>query len=443
VTSNIEHVFDTESRFLDGPQAEVVTALSRQLDATPPGSDLTALLDTVDPHQVHPSERVALLRAAARQESWLFARRSAVLATMGELDREGRPLDDEDWAREDVATTLRVHPLSANSQLHAARHLVTHLPATFSAVASGALGVTSTKVLTELTSGLDREHAAEVEQRVLPRALAQTPGRLRSVTRREVAKVDPEAFADRVRAARQTKSISRNVFEDGVAELRIGLPSDDLTLVWGYLTRKAEEPVPVGDDRDKDTRRVDALLDLVRTALGGTPQAGAPAGSDARGSEPLLQVVIDLPDLLALRDRPATLVGAGPLPADLVRAWATDCDWQRLVRDPVSGHLLDLGTRRYRPSPELVRYLQMRDRTCRFPGCTQRARRCDLDHTVPHGAEGGATAACNLACLCRRHHRLKTFTDWHYQLHSDGSTTWIDPRGSRYREPAPDAHPDS
>ncbi|WP_198598055.1 HNH endonuclease signature motif containing protein, partial [Blastococcus atacamensis] len=63
---------------------------------------------------------------------------------------------------------------------------------------------------------------------------------------------------------------------------------------------------------------------------------------------------------------------------------------------------------RYRPSEAQQRFLKARDRTCRHPGCTVRAGWADLDHVIPH-ANGGETSCANLCCLCRRHHRLKTF----------------------------------
>ncbi len=56
---------------------------------------------------------------------------------------------------------------------------------------------------------------------------------------------------------------------------------------------------------------------------------------------------------------------------------------------------------------------------------------CDLDHTIeyPHGP----TCACNLHCLCRYHHRLKTHTGWQVRRNPDGSLTWTSPRGHQYR----------
>src|SRR5664280_2560133 len=38
--------------------------------------------------------------------------------------------------------------------------------------------------------------------------------------------------------------------------------------------------------------------------------------------------------------------------------------------------------------------------------------------------------------LCRRHHRLKTFTTWSWRRGADGAIEWIDPNGVRWdREP--------
>ncbi|MGJ7440776.1 DUF222 domain-containing protein [Aquipuribacter sp. MA13-6] len=81
----------------------------------------------------------------------------------------------------------------------------------------------------------------------------------------------------------------------------------------------------------------------------------------------------------------------------------------------------------YRPSAELARAVRARDVTCRFPGCRRAALRCDLDHTVPH--PDGPTAGCNLACLCRLHHRVKHRAGWRLEQLSGGRLRWTSPSG--------------
>jgi len=93
-------------------------------------------------------------------------------------------------------------------------------------------------------------------------------------------------------------------------------------------------------------------------------------------------------------------------------------------------------TSAYRPTAHQERFLRVRDRTCRMPGCRRAPGRCDIDHGIAH-ADGGPTDCWNLCCLCRRHHRIKTFArDWYFQLLADGSLVVRTPSGvSRITRP--------
>ena len=93
----------------------------------------------------------------------------------------------------------------------------------------------------------------------------------------------------------------------------------------------------------------------------------------------------------------------------------------------------------YRPSPTLARLLRARTTTCCFPGCRRPATRCDLDHTIPY-EDGGLTCECNLAPLCRRHHRLKQAEGWRLLQPSPGVLVWLTPAGRRYTT-LPSQHP--
>ncbi len=96
-----------------------------------------------------------------------------------------------------------------------------------------------------------------------------------------------------------------------------------------------------------------------------------------------------------------------------------------------------LAVDRYRPAEQQRRYLEARDRHCRFPGCRVPVRRCDLDHTHD-AADGGPTEVGNLAHLCKRHHTLKHETAWTVRQTRDGTLEWTSPTGRRHRdEPSP------
>jgi len=92
---------------------------------------------------------------------------------------------------------------------------------------------------------------------------------------------------------------------------------------------------------------------------------------------------------------------------------------------------------RYQPTVSVQRWVRCRDLTCRFPGCEHPAESCDIDHTVPFDhhdpARGGLTVPANLKCLCRFHHRLKTFGGWSDEQYPDGTVVWTSPSGRTYR----------
>ncbi|MGP5592776.1 HNH endonuclease signature motif containing protein [Corynebacterium flavescens] len=52
-------------------------------------------------------------------------------------------------------------------------------------------------------------------------------------------------------------------------------------------------------------------------------------------------------------------------------------------------------------------FVEGRDGTCRWPGCSRQAHQCQKDHRIDFAA-GGPTAASNLASLCQHHHNIKT-----------------------------------
>ncbi|WP_242424940.1 HNH endonuclease signature motif containing protein, partial [Frankia sp. EI5c] len=137
-----------------------------------------------------------------------------------------------------------------------------------------------------------------------------------------------------------------------------------------------------------------------------------------------VQVVVPVGVLLGLSSEPGEIPGVGPIPAAIAREMAErpGSTWRRLLTDP-QGHLLEVGDRRF-PTPAQARHVQARDRTCRMPGCARRARRCDLDHTVPH-SQGGKTVIANLGPLCRRHHRLRHSGPWRISQPRPGVFRWV------------------
>ncbi len=119
--------------------------------------------------------------------------------------------------------------------------------------------------------------------------------------------------------------------------------------------------------------------------------------------------------------------GAGEWRAGAVR-WlaAIKVSW---LESGVCGHGRE--TAGYRPSGSLRHLVKIRDRVCSFPVCRRPAVRCDDDHTVAYEA-GGRTCECNLAVLCRQHHRAKQAAGWQLAQPVPGTLIWTLPHGRRY-----------
>lgn len=161
-------------------------------------------------------------------------------------------------------------------------------------------------------------------------------------------------------------------------------------------------------------------------------RGGCSRGSDRimGGGRSQVHVTMPLTSLIGLDDLPGELAGYGPIPAQLAREFAADATLRRLVTDPLSGTVLDVGTTMYRPPTGLAEFVKARDQHCRFPGCRRPGRQCDLDHGIRF--PDGPTSCANLCCLCRRHHRLKTKGGWLVKLDPDGTATWTSPTGRVY-----------
>nr|WP_231751017.1 HNH endonuclease signature motif containing protein [Mycobacterium sp. NAZ190054] len=151
------------------------------------------------------------------------------------------------------------------------------------------------------------------------------------------------------------------------------------------------------------------------------------------GASVVLHVIATADTVAGHSTRPGYLAGYGVIDADLVGELAREAT-RRLIEEPEVSHEQALT---YRPSAALARYIRARDLTCRFPGCTVPATRCDIDHTEPFNhhdpTHGGHTVPENLACYCRTHHLIKTFdTGWRDQQLPDGTIIWTSPTGATY-----------
>jgi hypothetical protein len=95
---------------------------------------------------------------------------------------------------------------------------------------------------------------------------------------------------------------------------------------------------------------------------------------------------------------------------------------------PASAESEEHGHPGYRPPARMRADIQANWKVCAFPTCRQPTKRCDLDHTTPWH-KGGDTCHCNLAPLCRHHHKLKQDRKWLLLQPWPGVLVWLTPAG--------------
>lgn len=402
------------------------------LDAMPTGPALALVLAALDPATLTPDGQVAFVSAAERLSAWVASRQNtAIVAFAGatphsrQLTVDGRHITLPEERRSELALECLWSEQHAQARVATARVLAADLPVTARALADGHLSPARVAVLVEgagrlcaradalLEESLDPEQREQVtgirtelltlfEQRTVAYASTHAVSKVKQQVRRTVSAIDPRGAAERrARAARQCTSVTIEHHLDGMSSLTATMPSEQAVACLKLLDVVARNPERADMSRTLGERRADAMRALL---LNGTSDDGASRVPVA------LHVTVDLETLVGLADEAAMLQGVGPVPADALRqliAESRDVSLRRLITDPITGVVTDVGTNTYRLGDRLRALITTRDGTCRAPNCSQPAARCDIDHIQPFDRGGNSTPE-NLQLLCRRHHLLKT-----------------------------------
>jgi hypothetical protein len=335
-----------------------------------------------------------------------------------------------------------------------------NLPGTFAALTDGALDEARAKVLAQVLEHADPGVARRVEAQVLPQAAELSTGKLRRRAEALLAAADPAGIDDRRQEAEKAADV--RIYPstwEGMATVTVDLPADEAAAVHDVLDRYAGMLKADGDARPIGQLRTRMFVDLVlrpwdtsRPPVTAQLQVSAPLSSLAGASAEAGEVgglaitaghVRDLVRRLeeaAVRAPEGGSVVVGVTGTDgALLATATPAQLEGLARrgcpdHPAAGCGCAVLERppvvdTYAPSRPQQRFVHTRDRTCRFPHCGQRVGRADADHVVPHAC-GGETDCANLCCLCRSHHRLKTFArGWRFEMSDDGVLAVTTPSG--------------
>jgi hypothetical protein len=379
----------------------------------------------------------------------------------------------------ELAVVLNCGRGAASHRAHRAWTYRENLPATWAAMAAGALDEGRATVLADVLTHTTPAIARQVESSLLPEAVSLSKGRLRARALELLVELDADAVDARRDDARRRADVrSYPSHLEGMATLAAELPADEaaecLDLIGQLATmlKMDGDPRPIGQLRAE----VFSLL-LRRPADNGLPTTTAhltvTAALDAlEGTSATPGSVDGLPITAAHLRELLQRIGAlglhapdgGSLTFALtdadgrLLATLTPAQLQRLAHRGCPDHpdtgctcaVLDrpASTSAYTPTGAQDSFVTTRDRGCRFPNCGQRVGWTDRDHVIPHAA-GGATDCTNLCCLCRSHHRLKTFArGWQFEMTPDGVLHVTTPSGITrttrppgMRPPPPPAEP--
>ncbi|WP_245959725.1 HNH endonuclease signature motif containing protein [Prauserella flavalba] len=358
------------------------------------------------------TEIIALERQRARIE----AKQYQAIAALAE---------QRDDVAEELALGLSITVHKAQRMVALSIMLAHRLPATFAAMRRGDIDSAKAAAIAEPTAWLSDEHVRQVDVLMAERLAGRNPGQLRRTVARVVHRVDPDGAAARAQARRRDRKVELLPGCDSMSTLVADLPVETASAAYTRVDRLARRLRGRDETRTLDQLRADVFADII---------LGSPG--DASGAKAEIFVYVDAKTLAGADDQPAELAGYGPIPGWLARQIAYDpgSTWRRIVTDPLDGQPIDVGRQRYRPPASTDRFVRVRDRECRFPGCHRPAQLGDNDHHRPWGRHG-RTDTDQLINYCRRHHRLKDKTGWRYDLDIEtGVLTVTTPSGKRYRK---------
>ncbi|HEU0182714.1 MAG TPA: DUF222 domain-containing protein [Agromyces mariniharenae] len=379
------------------------------------------------------------IRAAQARQYELIAAASAAYELDVELAEGLTPGDHAEFVRRslvaEVATAVNMHERSAIRLIDDAEMLAVGLRETRAALAAGVVSVAHVREVIAQAESVPPSSRPRLEAALLEQAAHRSAAAFRRVARRLRERLHPESIAARREVARADRRLWVEPAEDGMAWLHLFVEAERAYAIerrFGLLATQA-----AGGPRVAASEIVDLM---VGTLLCGTT-ATAPGGAidDAEwirvqaAIRPSVHVTVPVLSLLGADVTPAELDGYGPIDQDTAARLAAQApSFTRILTHPETGAFLSYGRNSYRVPSDLAGYLRVRDGTCRFPGCTVAAWRTELDHTSGW-AEGGATSAENLACLCPKHHRLKHRGGWRVRQVGGASLEWTSPSGREYR----------
>jgi len=372
---------------------------------------------------MHPVESVSTQTPTV---GWIFAEVAVPLGG------EGTPLVAE-FAPMELGAALGMSTDSARALVGSALELAHRLPRTWKLMRAGAVPVWKGRRLAQLTLSLPPDAAEFVDRQVAAVVGKVGWAEIERLVDHARATFDPESAEKRRRDAADGRRFdvrTREATHDGTVHVEGVLDLADAMDLDTAIRHGAEELATLGSTESLDVRRSMAAGELARRQLAFDLRAEAGEGAASVVKPRQVVIHVHLSEAAISRDEAGIArveETRSIVSTEQVRDWCSNPDAQVVIK-PVIDLEAHLHTDAYAVPDRLAEQTRLTQAGCAFPWCERPARRCDIDHVVAHGA-GGSTCSCNLAPLCRRHHRAKTHTAWTYEKTDAAIYLWRSPHG--------------
>nr|WP_297420339.1 HNH endonuclease signature motif containing protein [uncultured Nocardioides sp.] len=396
-----EQQADTPADVLAAVQAERATADQAEVRILQLALDWAAMHE-IDPASLFKSERPILLAGTGTPE-------------VGE------------YCVPEFAAALHISTDAGRCLIADAIELAHRLPRVWARVQAGKLPPWRARRISSSTFCLPPEGAEYVDRHVARFAHKVGIAQLDRLVEEALVRFDPEQAEERRLSAADNRHVT--IYTDqtdfnGTAHIDADLDLADALDLDAALADGAARLAELGCEDSLDARRAHALGELARGTDPTLPLPAREVVLTVHVTEVAVTGDADGPHLARVENTRSFVS------VDQVRTWCGTPGTTITVK-PVIDFNEHLSGTAYETPDRLVEQSALVDETCVFPWCTRPARRTDCDHVIPH-ADGGSTCSCNIARLCRRHHRLKTHTAWDYVVLERGSYLWTSPHGYQF-----------
>ncbi len=354
-------------------------------------STAVAVLDPPTPSIQTPADQLGA--EIAELCCYIYAAEFRLLTLIREFDEK------EYWAEAGMCSCSHWLNFHCGIGMNAARekvrvaHALANLPNISAAFERGALSYSKVRAMTRVADSSNEDYLLMIAEHGTAHHVERLVSKYRTARRLQEAE-DADAL-------HQSRELTHHYDHDGCLVIKARMPADQGALIVKALEMAMDQ---LGSDAPEEdvtaetseakrepiaARRADALTQVAETYMNSNESSGSTADR--------YQVVVHI-------EEDASYIEDGPhVTAETSRRIACDSSVVQIKEDE-NGEPLSIGRRSRAIPPAMRRALRHRDKSCRFPGCTN-TRFVD-GHHIKHWADGGETSLENLVLLCRHHHHL-------------------------------------